>query len=93
MIAYIFFPVCFSRLYVKDVSNGKTVCELDKQRTCDIVFSAKNTYMAAWQAFFTTPQNPQGDNNYEIYKISTGEVKKSIIHKRQPGWYVNQSYF
>jgi len=74
------------KLYVKDVSNGKTVCELDKQRTCDIVFSAKNTYMAAWQAFFTTPQNPQGDNNYEIYKISTGEVKKSIIHKRQPGW-------
>lgn len=66
--------------------DGSTVYQTDKQKTAELIISPKNTYLATWEQFYTTPQNPQGSNNFEIVNIKTNEVVKSMIHKKQAAW-------
>lgn len=74
------------RLKVLNMKDGNTLFETAKQKTVDIVFSTKNRFVALWEPFYTTPNNPQGNNNFEIFNWKTGECVKSVIHKRQLYW-------
>lgn len=73
-------------LKVLNVANGDTIFEVPKQRTAEVFFSSMNTYLATYEAFFTTPQDPKGNNNYEIFNLKTGNLMKSMILKKQFGW-------
>ena len=67
--------------------DGGIVLSIPKQKTTEIVFSPKNTYIAFWEPFYTTPKNPEGSPNSEIYTIKTATVMRSVIYKNQSGWY------
>lgn len=73
-------------LKVLSMSDGSVFYQTDKQKTIDIVISPKNRYLATWEQYYTTPQNPQGSNNFEIFDMETNTVVKSMIHKNQVGW-------
>lgn len=73
-------------LKILAMDTGEVIYSLDKQKTTDIVISPKNTYIATWEPFYTTPQNPQGFNNYEIHNMKTKCVKKPMIHKNRNTW-------
>ena len=68
------------------MNTGDILFETPHQKTTEIVFSPNSTYVAAWEQFYTTPQNPQGSDNYEIFNIKTGDLVKSVVHKRRTGW-------
>lgn len=68
------------------MKDGNMLFETSKQKTVDIVFSTRNRFVAIWEPFYTTPNNPQGNNNFEIFDWKTGECVKSVIHKRQLYW-------
>ena len=70
------------------MTTGDSIFDIPKQKIVELVFSSKNKYIACWEQFYTTPQNPKGNPNYEIFNIKTGEVMKSIIQKKQKAWYV-----
>lgn len=73
-------------LKVLNMSNGEVVFETPKQKTIEIVFSSKNKFVAIWEPFYTTPKNPQGSNNLEVFDLATGECVKSVVHKKQLFW-------
>ena len=74
------------RLKVLDMSDGSTAFETPKQKTLYIKFSPKNTYLACWELFFTTPQLPEGFDNFEIFDIKSKTVVKKLKHKKQSAW-------
>jgi len=73
-------------LKVMDMTTSEIVFQTPKQKTISIVFSPKNKYIALWEAYFTTPQNPQGNNNFDIYDIQSGECVKSMVYRKQNTW-------
>jgi len=73
-------------LKVLSMVDGSVVYQADKQKTVEIVISPKNRYIATWEQFYTTPQNPQGSNNFEVVDMKSGEAVTSMIHKNQVGW-------
>jgi len=73
-------------LKILSMVDGSMVFETSKQKTAELVISPKNRYLATWEPFYTTPQNPQGSNNFEIVDMTTNTVVKSMIHKKQTGW-------
>lgn len=73
-------------LKVLSMVDGSVVYQADKQKTVEIVISPNNRYIATWEQFYTTPQNPQGSNNFEIVDMKTNEAVTSMIHKNQVGW-------
>jgi len=73
-------------LKVLSMVDGSVVYQADKQKTVEIVISPNNRYIATWEQFYTTPQNPQGSNNFEIVDMKSNEAVTSMIHKNQVGW-------
>ncbi|XP_065644550.1 eukaryotic translation initiation factor 2A isoform X2 [Hydra vulgaris] len=73
-------------LKVISMDNGEIVFSVPKQKTTEIVFSPNNTYIACWEPFYTSPKNPDGSPNYDIYNIKTGALMRSVIYKNQSGW-------
>jgi len=71
---------------VISTQDGQVKFEVQKQKTIEIIISPCNRYLATWEVFFTTQGNTQGNNNFEIVDMQTGEVVKSMINKRQSGW-------
>eukprot|EP00111_Clytia_hemisphaerica_P007090 TCONS_00020590-protein len=74
------------KLKVLDMSDGGTAFETPKQKTLYIKFSPKNTYLACWELFYTSPQLPEGFDNFEIFNIKTKAVVKKLKHKKQSAW-------
>lgn len=68
------------------MNDGTTVFEVPKQKTISVKFSPKNTFLACWEPFYTSPQFPNGINNYDIYNIKTNEAVRSMMHKKQTAW-------
>lgn len=74
------------KVKVLDISCGDVLFEVAKQKTQDFAFSPKSTYLALYEDFFTTPSNPQGNPNMDIYNLKTGQLLKSMIMKKRNGW-------
>jgi len=71
---------------VLSMVDGSVIYQTDKPKTSEIVISPNNRYLATWEQYYTTPQNPQGSNNFEVVEMATGTVVKSMIHKNKTGW-------
>jgi len=75
-----------THLKVLSMVDGSVHYETDKPKTTEIVISPNNRYIATWEQYYNTPQNPQGNNNFEIYDMEKKTVLKSMIHKQKEAW-------
>ncbi len=69
-----------------NVNTNEIVLEVPKQKTSLLSFSPLGNFLSTWEGYFTTPDNPQGFNNLEIYQISDGALVRSFVQKKQDTW-------
>lgn len=60
--------------------------ELPIPRTHQMVFSPKCTYLATWEPYQTTLENPQGNKNVQIWRVSDWECVSAYVYKKQIDW-------
>lgn len=73
-------------LKVVDMSDGSTKFEAPKQKTICLKLSPKNTFLAAWELFYTSPQLPEGFDNYDIFNLKDKSIIKKMKYKKQSSW-------
>jgi len=73
-------------LKVIDMADGSSKFEAPKQKTVSLKFSPKNTFLATWELFYTSPQLPEGFDNYDIFNLKTKSITRKMKHKKQSSW-------
>lgn len=73
-------------LKVIDMADGSSKFEAPKQKTIKLKFSPKNTFLATWELFYTSPQLPEGFDNYDIFNLKTKSLTRKMKHKKQTAW-------
>merc|ERR1719402_24327 len=82
-------------MFAWTTAQGVIVCEtvdwshlleLPIPKTAQMVFSPKATYLATWEPFQTTLENPQGNKNVQIWRLSDGERVSAYVYKKQTEW-------
>ncbi|XP_059486657.1 eukaryotic translation initiation factor 2A [Neocloeon triangulifer] len=68
------------------VKDWSLVQIIARPRVLYLKFSPKGTYLMVWEAFMTTPDNPQGSPNMNVYRTQDGELLKGYVFKKHSGW-------
>ncbi|XP_065349349.1 eukaryotic translation initiation factor 2A [Cloeon dipterum] len=68
------------------VKEWKLIQEIPRPRVLYLKFSPKGTYLMTWEAFITTPDNPTGSPNMNVYKTESGQLLKGYVFKKHSGW-------
>ncbi|XP_025830604.1 eukaryotic translation initiation factor 2A-like, partial [Agrilus planipennis] len=74
------------RLHIVKTDNWKDVAVNEGVKAYYLAFSPLGTYLMSWEPFTVSNANPQASPNLHIYKCETGELVKSLIHKKQSNW-------
>ena len=68
------------------MADGSSKFEAPKQKTVSLKFSPKNTFLATWELFYTSPQLPEGFDNYDIFNLNTKSIARKMKHKKHSAW-------
>ncbi|KYN33010.1 Eukaryotic translation initiation factor 2A [Trachymyrmex septentrionalis] len=75
-----------SKVKIVLCKTWQIVAEIQRPKICSLKFSSYSTYLATWEPSFVTKEEPQGSQNFHIWKSETGEHVQHFIQKRMGDW-------
>ncbi|ELT97619.1 hypothetical protein CAPTEDRAFT_157320 [Capitella teleta] len=71
---------------VLNTQTNRLVFEADRPRTASLHLSPKSGYLATWEPYMVSKDQPAGTPNMYIYDIKSGKALHSFIQKKGQGW-------
>lgn len=63
--------------------GGKIIQRIPRQKTNMLAFSVRNKYLITWETFVVNKENPQGQENLELWDIASGDRVKGFYNKKR----------
>ncbi|XP_022093860.1 eukaryotic translation initiation factor 2A-like [Acanthaster planci] len=68
------------------VADWVVVQQIPTNRTAQLGFSPRGTYLATWQQYHAIKDNPAASYNLHIWNLETGKSVKATIQKKRALW-------
>lgn len=75
-----------SKVKIVLCKTWQVIVEIQRPKICALKFSSYSNYLATWEPSFVTKEEPQGSQNFHIWKSETGEPVQHLIQKRSGDW-------